>query len=132
MTPERAFEMVAKVIEVHTKMVTARLFDGDQDLHRDFVQWAIKHEREAYVRASEAMARTQSSKPLRALLQKRIASVRKENPEVTAKAKTEAKNPQQSEYEREIEATRRRLRAAEEAHREERRLLAQAERDLHL
>lgn len=74
--PEKAFEMVAKVLDAHSRMITANLFQGDTELHREFVQWALQHDRAAYVRATEAVARTQSSKPMAALVQRRIAALK--------------------------------------------------------
>lgn len=74
--PERAFEMVAKVLDAHSRMITANLFHGDVELHQEFVQWALKNDRAAYVKATEAVARTQSSKPMAALVQRRIAALK--------------------------------------------------------
>lgn len=86
--PERAYEMVLRMVDAHSRLVTANLFHGDQDLHREFVQWALKNERALYVRAAEVSARTQSSRPMAALVQRRIAALK-----APAKQKT---RPQQS------------------------------------
>lgn len=75
-TPEKAYEAVVTVLDATSRMVTKHLFDGDQDLHSAFARWAIQNEREAYVKASEQVARSQSSKPMRALVQKHMKAVR--------------------------------------------------------
>jgi len=76
MAPEKAFEMVAKVLDAHSRMITTNIFNGDAELHREFVQWALRNDRAAYVKATEAVARTQSSKPMAALVQRRIAALK--------------------------------------------------------
>lgn len=76
MAPEKALEMVAKLLDVHSRMITTNVFNGDAELHREFVQWALKNDRAAYVKATEAVARTQSSKPMAALVQRRIAALK--------------------------------------------------------
>jgi len=122
-TPERAYEMVARMVDAHSRLVTANLFSGDADLHQEFVQWALKNDRAAYVKASEAVARTQSSKPMSALVQRRIAALRESHAKQSkqsAKQSTRSESKATTGREREIEAVRRGLWEREEAHRRER------------
>lgn len=76
MAPERAFEVIAKLLDAHSRMITANVFGGDVELHQEFVGWAMQNDRAAYVKATEAVARTQSSKPMAALVQRRIAALK--------------------------------------------------------
>ncbi|MCO5108428.1 MAG: hypothetical protein M9907_15315 [Burkholderiaceae bacterium] len=98
-TPERAYEMALRLVDAHTRLIAARLFDGNQALHAEFVQWALKNDRAAYVKASEAVARTQSSKPMAALVQRRIAALKASQ----APAKQQARPQQQQKRDRSCE-----------------------------
>jgi len=121
-TPERAYELVLRLVDAHSRLVTANLFGGDADLHADFARWAIANERQAYVKAAEAVARTQSSKPIAALVMKRIAALKAEQSRAAPKQQQRRTDSQSkaTDREREIEAVRRDLREREEAHRRER------------
>ncbi|MCO5107788.1 MAG: hypothetical protein M9907_11970 [Burkholderiaceae bacterium] len=70
--------MLATVLQANVKMVTTNLFSGDQETYGEFVAWCAKNERAAFAKASEAVARTQSSKPMEPLLQKRISALKSE------------------------------------------------------
>ncbi len=100
-TPERAYEMALRLVDAHTRLIAARLFDGNQALHAEFVQWALKNDRAAYVKASEAVARTQSSKPMAALVQRRIAALRADE---AKQSKQQAQQPARREAPSKAEA----------------------------
>lgn len=87
-TPEKALDAVTAVLDATTRLITARVFNGDQDLHTAFARWAIANEREAYVKASEQVARSQSSKPFLALVQKHMAAVKAMQSKATKKEET--------------------------------------------
>lgn len=93
-TPEKALEAVVTMLDATSRMVTKNLFRGDQDLHSAFSRWAIQNERAAYVKASEAVARTQSSRPMQALAQKHMAAVKAMQPKAQAPKAAAAKPPQ--------------------------------------
>lgn len=111
-TPERAYEMVQTVVSANSRLITRNLFGGDEGLHSDFAKWAYRNHQEAYASASEACARTQSSRPMQKLVQARIAVLK--SGKGTTKAKTE-KQREEPEWSREG----RRLRAEIDARSEQ-------------
>lgn len=90
-TPEKPLELAETVIAANLRMVTKNLFGGDTELHSEWSRWCIANHREEYVRLSQAVARTQSSKPFEPLVRKHMAHVRAEAAKAPKAAETKPK-----------------------------------------
>lgn len=114
-TPERAFEAVSTVVESMTRLITTRVFGGDEALHSEFVKFAVREHRKEFAEASEKVARHQSSRPMLPLVEKHRAYVKAEAAKAAAKRAPkpqEPKSPKSFEHDdpiRHLQAETRRL-----------------------